>query len=110
VFTNKLKDETVTDRQTLMLLVGSIQELQRFLGKQNVTVRYGVLTAVILVARNLPHHVHGPTNILQYFVLLPLLTYSYPSEAMLFKGTFQDTEPLSRLQLPVVTGQQMISL
>ena len=53
MFTNKLEDETVTGRQTLMLLVGSIQEEERFLVKLNVTVRYGVLTAVILGARTL---------------------------------------------------------
>jgi len=54
VFTNKLKDKTVTVGQTLMLLVGPIQEVGRFLGKQIVTVRYSVLAAVILVARTLP--------------------------------------------------------
>jgi hypothetical protein len=54
VFTNKLKEVTVTGGQTFVLLVGSIQEVERFLGKQNVTVRYGVLTAVILVAWTLP--------------------------------------------------------
>ena len=40
MFTNKLEDEAVTDGQTLTLLVGSIQEVERFLVKQNVTVRY----------------------------------------------------------------------